>query len=236
MRTMFHIALWAGAAAAALPAAAQTPTQPDKGYVCWLDEHGLRACGDHVPPQYAKKQREVYDKRGQLVRTLKAEETPEQHAEEQRQALELQREQDAQQKREANDKFVLETYTSLADLKAARDSRLASYDTRLDLAEKAVHAGELSLKELQDRADVERNAGRDPSPELEAQIKSFASAQAENISAMARISQEREALAAQFQHYIELFQQVHGVTPLPPTTPEAPQTPQALPPQPAPKP
>jgi hypothetical protein len=233
--------LWLGGLAAALPALAQsgsqTPPQiPDKGFVCWLDDRGLKACGDHVPPQYARKQREIYDQRGVIVRTLKAEETPEQRAEEQRQALEAQRQQDQQQKREANDKYILDTYTSLADLKAARDTRLATYDTRLELAEKAVHGGETSLRELQDRAEADRNAGKDPDPELEAQIKTFSTAQADNISAMARISQEREAVADQFQHYIELFQQTHGVTPLPVPTPVAPETPQAPQPAEAPKP
>jgi hypothetical protein len=239
MRTVLRVALWLGGLAAAQlapPAAAQVPSGTDKGYVCWLDDRGVRVCGDHVPPEYAKRQREIYDKRGLLLRTLKAEESPEQHAEEQRQAVEAQRQQEDQLKREANDKYVLDTYTSLSDLKAARDNRLAAYDMRLDLAEKSVHAGEASLKDLQGRAEVERNAGRDPSPELDAQIKSFATAQSENINAMARISQEREAVAAQFQHYIELFQQAHGITPLPPATPLAPQPPEAPPPQPAPQP
>jgi hypothetical protein len=214
--------------AAALPAAAETPVQiPDKGFVCWLDDRGQRACGDHVPPQFAKKQREIYDQRGVIVRTLRAEESPEQHAEEQRQAQEAQRQADEQQKRDANDKFVLQTYTNLGDLKAARDNRLATYDMRLELAEKAMHSSEATLKDLQQRAEAERSAGREPGPDLEAQIKSFSAAQADSISAMARISQEREAVADQFQHYIELFQQAHGVTPLPAPTPAAPATPQA---------
>lgn len=214
---LLGMAVWLGGAGAVLPAHAQTP--PDKGIVCWLDDHGVRACGDHVPPQFAKKQREIYNERGVLVQTLKAEETAEQRAAEQRAAEDAQHQLEEQQKQQANDKFILQTYTSLADLKAARDSRLASFDTRIELAEKAVKGGAASLSDLQARADVERSAGRDPSPELEAQIKTFAAAQAENISAVERIKQEREATAAQYQHYIELYQQAHGVTPLPLSTP-----------------
>lgn len=238
MRTV----LWLGGALAALPvipaaADGQAPLAlPDKGYVCWFDDRGVKACGDHVPPEYAKKQREIYDQRGVVVRTLKAEETPEQRALEQRQALEAQHQLDEQQKREANEKYILETYTSVADLKAARDNRLANYDMRLELAEKAVHSGEASLKQLQDRAEADRSAGKDSDPELEAQIRTFSTAQADNINAMARISQEREAVADEFQHYIELFQRTHGVTPLPPPTPLAPETPQASQPAPPPRP
>ncbi|MBV8062792.1 MAG: hypothetical protein JOY51_04305 [Nevskia sp.] len=221
---------------AALPVWAQ---DPDKGeIVCWQDEHGVRACGDHVPAQYAKKQRDVYSPRGVVIRTLKAEETPEQRAEAQRQAEEAAREQAQQQRQQLNDKYILQTYSSLDELKGARDGRLQTYDTRLELAQKAVDRGGATLQDLQDRADVERSAGRDPSPELQAQIKTYAAAQAENISAVARIKQDRDSTAAQFQHYIELYQQVHGgATPLPQlATPAAPETPQAPSPPPAPKP
>jgi hypothetical protein len=231
-------AVWLGGAAAALPVWAQdTPT--DKGdIVCWLDDHGQRACGDHVPAQYAKKQRDVYSPRGVVVRTLKAEETPEQRATEQRQAEEEAREQAVLQRQQLNDKYILQTYNNLDELKSERESRLQAYDTRLDLAQKAVDRGGAALKDLQDRADVERSAGRDPSPELQAQIKTYAAAQAENISAMARITQDRDSTAAQFQHYIELYQQVHGgASPLPElSTPVAPETPKAPRPPSAPKP
>jgi hypothetical protein len=223
-RVLLWAAAWLGGATAALPVRAQNPD--DKGIVCWQDEHGQRACGDHVPPQYAKKQRDIYNQRGVVIKTLKAEETPEQRAAEQHAADEAQRQLEEQQKQQANDKFVLQTYRTVDELKAERDNRLASFDTRQDLAEKAVQRGDAALKDLQSRADAERSAGRDPSFELEAQIKSFAAAQAENIDALERIKQEREATAAQFEHYIDLYQQVHGVAPLPLPTPLAPEGPQ----------
>lgn len=224
------VGVWLGGAVAALPVTAvQAQEGSSGGIVCWQDDHGVRACGDHVPPQYAKKERDIYNQRGMVVKTLKAEETPEQRAAEQRAAEEAQRQLEQQQKQQANDKFMLQTYNTLSDLKAARDGRLATFDMRIDLAQKAVKGGEASLKDLQDRADVERSAGRDPSPELQEQIRTFAAAQAENISAVERIKQDREAAATQYQHYIELYQQMHGVTPLPPPTPAPPPTPEAPP-------
>ena len=237
VRALLGAAVWLGGAAAALPILpVQAQTTTTNGIVCWQDDRGQRACGDHVPPQYANKQREIYNQRGVVVQTLKAEETAEQRAAEQRAVEEAQRQLEQQQKQQANDRFILQTYNSLADLKAARDNRLTSFDTRIELAQKAVQGGGASLKNLQDQADVERSAGRDPSPALEAQIKSFAASQAENISAVERIKQEREAAAAQYQHYIELYQQAHGVTPLPPPTPPPPDTPQPPPTPQAPKP
>ena len=203
------------------------------GIVCWTDDHGQRACGDHVPPEYSRKQRDVYDKRGVLVQTLKAEETQQQRAEDERQ----QRAQQQQQQQQQNDNFMLQTYRNVGDLKAVRDSRLQSFDTRIELAQSAVSNGAAALKDLQDRVDADRAAGKDDNSDLLGQIKSFESAQAENIRALAQLKQDREASAAQFDHDIQRYQQIHGeATPPPPPTPVAPPTPQAPAPSSAPKP
>jgi hypothetical protein len=220
---------WLGAALAPPCVWAQAADQ--NGIVCWLDEHGLRACGDHVPPQYARKQREIYDSRGVLVRRLKAEETPEERAENERRERDAQRALQQQQQQQANDSFMLQTYRTVDELKAARDVRLQLLDTRIELAEKAIREGEGGMKQLQDRADEALGSGKDPDPELQNQIKAFAASQAANIRAVAQIRQDREATAAQFDHYVQRYQDLHGVTPLPPPTPQAPQPPGA--PQPA---
>jgi hypothetical protein len=205
--------------------------------VCWNDDHGVRACGDHVPPEFARKQREIYDPRGVLVKTLKAEQTPEQRAEEERRERETERAQEQIQQRLQNDQFMLQTYKNLGELKSMRDDRLQTFEVRIDLAEKAVREGSASLKDLQDRADEERGGGRDPSPQLLAQIKGFESLQAENIRTLARIKLERDSVAAQFERDIQRYQQLQAAaTPAAPPTPLPPLPPLAPPPVTAPRP
>jgi hypothetical protein len=192
------------------------------GIVCWNDDKGQRACGDHVPPQYAKSQREIYDNRGVVVETLKAQATPEQRAAEEQAAQDAERQQQQQQ----NDAFLLQTYRTVGDLEAARDNRLQSLDTRLNLAEKEVQNGQAAMSALQDRADAQRGAGKDPDPALDGQIKACAATQAENIKAVARIKQDREDTAAQYEQDIRRYQELHGAAPAPsapaPPPPQAP--------------
>jgi hypothetical protein len=205
------------------------------GIVCWTDDHGQRACGDHVPPQYARKQRDIYNSRGVLVQTLKAEETPEQRADDERRQREAQQAQQQQQ----NDNFMLQTYRNVGDLKAVRDNRLQTFDTRIDLAEKSVRDGAAGLKELQDRVDADSTAGKDANSELLGQIKSFESSQADNIRALAQLKQDREATANQFERDILRYQEMRGAatpTPAAPPTPQASQPPSAPQPLPAPTP
>jgi hypothetical protein len=231
--TMLIGAAWLAGAVAAPSVWAQAS---QTGIVCWIDEHGARACGDHVPPQYAKRQREIYDSRGVLVRRLKAEETPEERIENERRERDALRAVQQQQQQLANDSFMLQTYRTLDELKAARDVRLQLLDTRIELGQKAVRDGEAGMKQLQDRADEALGSGRDPDPELQNQIKAFAASEADNIRAVAQIRQDREATAAQFDHYVQRYQELHGVTPLPPPTPQAPPPPGAPPPPAAPQP
>ena len=48
---------------------------------CWTDDKGQKACGDRVPPQYAKKERQVLDGHGRVIQTQSREKTPEEIAE-----------------------------------------------------------------------------------------------------------------------------------------------------------
>ncbi len=241
MRT--HTRALIGVAAVLAGAVATLPIRADDsgkvGIVCWTDDHSQRACGDHVPAQYARKQRDIYDKRGVLVQTLQAEETPEQHAEDERRQREALHAQQQQQRLQQNDAFMLQTYRNVDELKAVRDSRLQILDTRIDLAEKAVREGAASVKDLQDRADAERNAGKDVSPELGGQIKSFEASQADNVRALAQVRQDRDTTAAQYERDILRYQEMRGValpTPAPPPTPQAPLPATAPKPEQAPRP
>jgi hypothetical protein len=180
--------------------------------VCWTDERGVRSCGDHVPPQYASKQRDIYNQRGMMVETLKAEQTPEQRAEAQR----LQLEADAAAQQRQNDAFLLQTFSSVDQLRELRDSRLQSFDVRIQIAQKSVRDGAATLKDLEDRADVDRAAGRDADPKLMAQIKTFENAQADNIRALARIQQDREDEAQQYEHKIQHYMELRPSAPASP--------------------
>jgi chromosome segregation ATPase len=213
------IAVLGGAAIAPFVCGAQSFKS---GIVCWTDEHGERACGDHVPPQYAKTQREIYDNRGIVVQTLKAEKTPEQRAADERAAAEAEQ----AKKQQQNDEFLTQTYSNVGELEATRESRLQALDTHIDVAQKQVDSGNTALNDLQDRADAERSAGKDVSPGLQNQIKSFEATQAENIKVVARLRQDREDIAAQFERDIQRYKQLRGA-PAPAPAPVVPPLPEA---------
>jgi hypothetical protein len=193
---------------AARPAfAASGSTDNDKtGIVCWTDEQGERNCGDHVPPQYAKNAHEIYNKQGVEVKTTPREETPEEQAEREQRQQQAEQEQATAREQAAHDAYLLEGYRDVSDLEAERDGRLQFLDTRIQLAEKAVADSEAALAGLHARIDAARDKNEDPDPRLLQQVATFEASHTDNVNALERARQQREATAARFERDIKRYQ------------------------------
>lgn len=117
--------------------------------VSWTDENGVRHYGDRVPPEYANRDRDLLNSQGVVVGRQQSL-TDEQRAEQERLAAE----EEARQKQAQYDKMLVQSYTRIEEIEAARDRRLAELDSQIANTEKA-------LEELRARlAQQQRNAGR----------------------------------------------------------------------------
>lgn len=200
--------------------------------VCWTDENGRRACGDHVPPQYAPQEHQVIDAAGRVVETKAREKTPEElAAEKERLAREAERIKQ-EQERAAYDRFLLDTYSSAGQLERARNDRLAMLDGRILLAAKAVDDGQKDLDGLYQRR---KDAGDKVPPKLNKKIEEVEHALVANRAALAKLRDERKGVCASFSDDIARYVRLQGaaepyVAECPaPTTP----TPTPAPPKPA---
>lgn len=160
---------------------------------CWKNDAGQRICGDAVPPSEVRRQRELVDPRGITQKVLPA----------QKSAAEVEAETRAQREREqalAYDHYLLQSYTSVADIERTRDERIGALDSRLRLAEKALGDTEATLTDLNRRVAAE--------PKLVARIDEFEAAKRDHTGAMKRMRSEREKISADFardsQRYREL--------------------------------
>lgn len=182
---------------ACLPAAA-------KSIVCWTDDKGQRACGDRVPPEYARKERQVLNERGMVVDTKPREKTAEEIAEAERLEREEREARRAAEAQAAYDRFLRQTYSDVGEIEAARNSRLAALDGRLQLAEKALADSEKALTDLRARQsnDAEESA------QLGRQIKTFEETRASNQVAVERMRREREELIASYQRDMIRYQKL----------------------------
>jgi uncharacterized protein with von Willebrand factor type A (vWA) domain len=193
-------------------AAASAAPQPSHAsrIVCWTDEHGRRACGDRVPPQYAKQERQVYDSAGRLIETRPRQKTFEEAEEERRRVAELEARRKRAQEQSAYDRFLLTTFTSADELEKSRDNRLATLDGRLGLAEESLEQNAKGIEQLKSQVADAEAEGRAVPVRLTRQLREFEQNFESNRQVVDKLREEREAIRAKFDQDIERYRALTG--------------------------
>jgi len=175
----------------------------------WVDEQGVVHYGDHIPPQYASKERAVLNSQGVEVGHLEAQKSPEEaaadaHARE------------AQMRERQHDAFLITTYTSVKDIEALRDLRLDQLRGQRAAAEQYTESLRTRLATLQTRAlsfqpyNSHPDARRMPDDLAENLVRTVNELHAQDRD-LAVKSQEETTLRAQFQADIERYRALHTI-------------------------
>jgi hypothetical protein len=192
--------------ALALPVAAQQQLAPKK-IQCWTDAQGNRACGDHVPPEYAKQERQTVDSQGRTRETLQRQKTPEEIAVEQQAAAEAAAARALADRQAAYDRFLVDSYSSVKDLERARNERLATLDGRMNLANQSIEGSEVSKAELRKRIDVMLKKGR-PVTVPQKQLREVEKTLRDNRAAIEQMQKDREQVCVDFLRDIQRYQEL----------------------------
>lgn len=186
---------------------------------CWTDEHGLRACGDSMPPQYSGKERNVLNKQGQVIEVMPRAPTPEEmQAAEKARAAEAERLKQAEHQH-AYDRYLLESYQTVQELESTRDQRLRALEVRMELVQKAIKSGQEQLDALVARKQELQKQGKPIDKNLEAQLRDYRRAVIENPKALQQLQIEHDKVTAQFASDIARYEELKQVSTLPPPTP-----------------
>lgn len=195
-------------ATALLTGAASAAAQPaSKPLFRWVDESGQVHYGDKVPAKDAKQGRQTINSRGTVTKVVPRELKGAELAEAQARVAADKAAADARAQRIVYDKYLLQSFASVADLQAARDERLAALDARLTMAQNAVIENEKTLADLRDRVVEKR-----PDPKLKAQIESFENSLIDNLQATRKLRDERAAAAVKYAADIERFKGLRANT------------------------
>ena len=184
---------------------------------CWTDENGVRRCGDSVPPDQARHDREIFNNQGIRIRSEEGEITPEEQAEIDR----LRREEDdrlaAIETQRRYDQMLLDAYLTPDQIEGLRDRRLELMDSQFRITE-------IILRNLYRKLEgLERDAGRfspysdrenaPPIPQnLTTDIERTRSAIGIREQAMGEIRENQEQIRQEFQRDIDRFRQLKGLT------------------------
>jgi len=209
-RSRWLLAATALACAGACAAAAPSKSSSKQGVAYrWVDEQGVVHYGDHIPPQYASKERAVLNSQGVEVGRLEAQKSPEQ-------ATAEARAREAQMKQRQHDAFLITTYTSIKDIEALRDLRLDQLRGQRAAAEQYTESLRTRLATLQTRAlnfqpyNSRPDARRMPDDLAETLVRTVSQLHAQDHE-LAVKTQEEVTLRAQFQADIERYRALHTI-------------------------
>lgn len=184
-------------------------------YFCWFDDAGVQHCGDSVPPEYSRHDREVLNDQGVVVGQEEGEITPEEQAEIDRVRRQEDERRAAETARVERDQMLLDAYLTVEAIETLRDRRL-------ELMESQIRVTEILLTNLEKKlADLMRDARRfaplsdredaAPLPEnLSVDIDRTESAIALREAALADIRSTKERTTLEFQRDIDRFRELTG--------------------------
>ncbi len=180
-------------------------------FKCWTNNEGVRECGDTVPPEFAQKGHQEISTQGIVVEKTERAKTREELAEAARLAAiaaEKQKQEDEQAKQ---DRILLDTFTSVADIEAVRDSKLAVIGSSISLTNKRNEKTQQDLdKRIRAAAAAER-AGNAPNEALLKDIELLRARIKKNEAFIAGKHEEQNAVRAAAEADIERFKQLKGL-------------------------
>ena len=165
----------------------------------WVDDAGNVYYSDKIPPDQSRKRHQVLDDRGLVRENVRRAKTP-QELEEERRQKEIDAERERAERAQAiRDQVLLETFATERDLVLARDNRLASVDSQINLANKTLSELETRFDEVDTRMKSLQSS-RDPIPgNLAIEHKRLSEQLELHRNALESRREERDDIVAQFE-------------------------------------
>ena len=178
---------------------------------CWTNNEGVKECGNKIPPEYAQQGHQELGKSGVVREKTKRAKTDKELAEEKRLAQEKakQEKQDAEKKNQ--DRILLATFSTVADIERARDERVTALEATIKLTKARNDKIQLDLdKRIQAAANAER-AGKAPPEDLLNDIESLKRQTDNNNEFIDGKHAEQEEIKKAHAIDIERFKKLKGI-------------------------
>jgi uncharacterized protein YeaO (DUF488 family) len=170
-------------------------------YYRYINDDGVTVLDSRIPPRYVKKGYEVVTATGQVLQVV-----PPAPSEEEMEQLAARREQEA--KMAEWDSYLMRRYSSIADIEAARERKLADFDASMSILRGNANSIESQISDLQSRAANLERSGR-PVPDV--LLENLVTLQSELGKAERQIESrllEKRDLEERFESEIQRFSQI----------------------------
>jgi hypothetical protein len=171
----------------------------------WVDEDGQMHFGDRIPEKYLVREHQELNDRGVVVKHNEAAKTAEQKAEDKR--LEKERKKAAliEKKKKQRDRVLLDTFTTVRDLIAARDSRIDAVEAQIQLADAIIANSVNKIESMEQRVVKIQTSNREVPLDLYQRIDNAKKQVAIQSEVRKNHEKRRDKIATQFDGYIKRF-------------------------------
>ncbi len=192
--------------------AAKTNATPGGGHIkCWHNKDGVRECGNTVPPEYAQQGSETKDKFGVTIGESGRAKTMEELEAERAASKAKEQEAEAVKKRAAQDRVLLDTFTTEDDMVLTRDGQVAHLESQIHLVESHISKLQKNLDQMIERAAEIERRGEKPSDDVVKNIDNVRNQIAENHKFIDTKHREQEVIRERFEADIARFRELKGI-------------------------
>ena len=181
----------------------------------WVDDDGVVHYGDHVPPQYASRNRDLLNTQGVTVGSEIGALTEEERAEIARLAAIDEQARQARMEDARRDQVLLDTYLSVSEIERLRDRRLELLEAQIKVTEHYLSNLRKRLNRLQrEAADYKPYSDNPDAPDVPESLGLELSRTIASIGlyeqTLTQSRVEQDDLAAAFAQDIERFRELKG--------------------------
>ncbi|MDX1519468.1 MAG: hypothetical protein R3318_05050 [Gammaproteobacteria bacterium] len=178
---------------------------------CWTNNEGVRECGKTVPPEYAQQGHEELTKHGTVADKQERAKTEEELAKLEEEKERMREEKERLKEQKKHDQILIDTFTSVEDIEAVRDDKIAALDTTISLTNKRMEKIQEDLDKRVKRAAAQERSGKEPSEKLLDSISSLKRQIKDNEAFIAEKRAEQEQIRQSFASDIARFKELKGL-------------------------
>lgn len=177
---------------------------------CWTNKDGIRECGQTVPPEYSQEGHVELNGQGMVIKK-EARAKTEKELEEEARLEKAKKEAQLKKKEKARqDKILLDTFSTVDDIKMVRDEQLAALESNIKVTQKRNEKIQSDLNRRIKAAAIVERGGRKPNESLLKEIDSLKSQIKNNKEFIEQKRKQIEETKQEYSQKIVRFKKLKG--------------------------
>jgi len=176
---------------------------------CWTNSDGIKECGDKVPPEYTQQGYQELGKGGIVREEQDRVKTKEELQKEKIAADARARKQKEIKSKKAHDKMLLETFTSIDEIKAAQKQKIEAIESTIKVVKKRIIKLQYSLDDELDENSINKQI--DGEEEKLGNAELLKKQISENKIYIKKRIDEKEEIKKTYLKYIDRFKELKGL-------------------------